>query len=99
MRFVNPMAINPQTYGLVDKKISASCRRSLILITKLIQNISNDVTTLKEQYLTPLADLADVFRERTREFLFKLGDYDKLIDQDPEYGSVNVSIFFLLVDI
>ncbi|BFU24094.1 Ras GTPase-activating protein, putative [Entamoeba histolytica HM-1:IMSS-B] len=53
LRLFCPAIASPENFGLlgVESKVSPKARRNLILVTKVLQNIANQVTTAKEKYL------------------------------------------------
>jgi hypothetical protein len=74
LRFFCPAVSSPEAYGIVEEPPSASARRLLILITKVLQNLSNDVEFgSKEPYMTKMNDFIHSNRQKLGEF------YDKLI--------------------
>eukprot|EP01105_Mastigella_eilhardi_P024275 TRINITY_DN6307_c0_g1_i1.p1 TRINITY_DN6307_c0_g1~~TRINITY_DN6307_c0_g1_i1.p1 ORF type:complete len:1080 (+),score=357.09 TRINITY_DN6307_c0_g1_i1:23-3262(+) len=57
LRYLNPAIFSPEQYGLIPqgKTASPKARRNLILITKILQNLSNfTVFKEKESYMTKL---------------------------------------------
>lgn len=74
LRFFCPAVSSPEAYGILDDPPSASSRRLLILITKVLQNLSNDVEFgAKEPYMTKMNDFVQANREKLSKF------YDKLL--------------------
>ncbi|KAL7720549.1 Ras-GAP domain-containing protein [Entamoeba marina] len=51
LRYVNPAIFSPEKYGIVDdpKTISMMGRRNLILVSKVLQNVSNGVKFIPEK--------------------------------------------------
>jgi len=43
LRFLCPVLISPEGSNIFTRKISAESRRTLVLITKIVQNMSNRV--------------------------------------------------------
>ncbi|KAL6066378.1 PH domain-containing protein [Balamuthia mandrillaris] len=69
LRFINPALVSPESYGMLPwgKVPSLSSRRNLIMITKLLQNLSNDVAFgVKEPYM----QIVNCFIEDNREKMF-----------------------------
>jgi len=57
LRLFCPAVSSPEAYGIVEEPPSADSRRLLILITKVLQNLSNDVEFgSKEPYMTKMND-------------------------------------------
>ncbi|KAK5584615.1 hypothetical protein RB653_006229 [Dictyostelium firmibasis] len=54
LRFVNPAIFSPEALGLISTPPSPNVRRTLTLVSKILQNISNQVTfsSGKEEYLS-----------------------------------------------
>lgn len=75
LRFFCPAVSSPEAYGILEEPPSASSRRLLILITKVLQNLSNDVEFgSKEPYMTKMNDFIQSNRTKLKEF------YDKLVN-------------------
>jgi len=74
LRFFCPAVSSPEAYGIVEEPPSASSRRLLILITKVLQNLSNDVEFgSKEPYMTKMNDFIQSNRNKLIAF------YDRLV--------------------
>jgi len=83
LRFFCPAISSPEAYGIVEEPPNPSSRRLLILITKVLQNLSNDVEFgSKEPYMTKLNDFVHANRIKLIQF------YDKLI-KTPGKATVN----------
>eukprot|EP01114_Cavostelium_apophysatum_P003999 TRINITY_DN1412_c0_g2_i5.p1 TRINITY_DN1412_c0_g2~~TRINITY_DN1412_c0_g2_i5.p1 ORF type:complete len:1014 (-),score=174.59 TRINITY_DN1412_c0_g2_i5:78-3119(-) len=73
LRFFCPAVSAPEAYGIVEEPPSASARRLLILITKVLQNLSNDVEFgSKEPYMTKMNDFIQSNRVKLAQFFDKL---------------------------
>jgi len=73
LRFFCPAVSSPEAYGIVEEPPSASSRRLLILITKVLQNLSNDVEFgSKEPYMTKMNDFIQSNRGKLEDFYNKL---------------------------
>ena len=86
LRFFCPAVSSPEAYGIVEgmhgftrtyqpltEPPSASARRLLILITKVLQNLSNDVEFgSKEPYMTKMNDFIHSNRQKLSDFYEKL---------------------------
>jgi len=73
LRFFCPAVSSPEAYGIVEEPPSASARRLLILITKVLQNLSNDVEFgSKEPYMTKMNDFIQSNRVKLAQFYEKL---------------------------
>lgn len=74
LRLFCPAVSSPEAYGIVEEPPSADARRLLILITKVLQNLSNDVEFgSKEPYMTKMNDF--IHSNRLKLIAF----YDKLL--------------------
>eukprot|EP01130_Rhizamoeba_saxonica_P015677 TRINITY_DN7083_c0_g1_i2.p1 TRINITY_DN7083_c0_g1~~TRINITY_DN7083_c0_g1_i2.p1 ORF type:complete len:928 (+),score=193.23 TRINITY_DN7083_c0_g1_i2:37-2784(+) len=86
LRFINPAIFSPDVYGLIPKgkSISSTTRRNLILITKVIQNLSNGKTfSMKEQYMHPFDSFILENKEKMGEF------FDNVIDININVESIH----------
>jgi neurofibromin 1 len=73
LRFFCPAVSSPEAYGIVEEPPSADARRLLILITKVLQNLSNDVEFgSKEPYMTKMNDFIHSNRDKLSAFYEKL---------------------------
>jgi len=74
LRLFCPAVSSPEAYGIVEEPPSADSRRLLILITKVLQNLSNDVEFgSKEPYMAKMNDFIHSNRLKLTAF------YDKLL--------------------
>lgn len=66
LRFICPAIVSPDSYGIVNHPLNATQRRTLILISKVLQNLANGVKFgSKESYMTP----ANVFLEENESLV------------------------------
>jgi len=73
LRFFCPAVSSPEAYGIVDEPPSADSRRLLILVTKVLQNLSNDVEFgSKEPYMSKMNDFIQSNRLKLAEFYNRL---------------------------
>jgi len=55
LRWLCPAIVSPNTNGLADDKVEAAAQRRLVLVAKLLQNLSNEVyCESKEEYMHDL---------------------------------------------
>jgi len=74
LRLFCPAVSSPEAYGIVEEPPNADSRRLLILITKVLQNLSNDVEFgSKEPYMTKMNDFIQSNRPKLVVF------YDTLL--------------------
>ncbi|KAJ1675764.1 Ras GTPase activating protein ira2 [Spiromyces aspiralis] len=70
LRFLCPALVAPDTHGLAPQIDNRDLRRGLLLCTKVIQNIANDVLFgSKESYMTSLNEFVAEYRPRVQKFL------------------------------
>jgi len=73
LRFFCPAVTSPESYGIVDEQPSFESRRLLILMTKVLQNLSNNVEFgSKEPYMTKMNDFIQSNRDKLNLFFNKL---------------------------
>jgi len=73
LRLFCPAVSSPEAYGIVEEPPSPDSRRLLILITKVLQNLSNDVEFgSKEPYMTKMNDFIQSNRQKLVVFYEKL---------------------------
>lgn len=56
LRFINPSIVAPFEFGIVDKQPPANILRALMLVSKILQNIANNVEFSKEEHMLPFND-------------------------------------------
>ena len=72
LRIICPFLTTPEASGIdLSTPLTPECRRDLILITKVLQNIANNIGSVKEQYLEPtipfVIDTAQILNECIRQ--------------------------------
>jgi len=73
LRFFCPAVSSPEAYGILEEPPSPEARRLLILITKVLQNLSNDVEFgSKEPYMAKMNDFIQSNRVKLAQFYEKL---------------------------
>jgi len=80
LRFLCPAIVSPEGFGiLIDTPLEPDARRALILVSKLLQNLSNGKDIgVKEQWMRPLQVFITKHLDEMKAF------FDKLADIDPE---------------
>ena len=76
LRYINPAIAAPETAGLLPRSgryagqpLTPRARRNLLLITKVLQNMSNGVLfTQKEQYMLPLNPFLQAYTPRLQRY-------------------------------
>jgi len=73
LRFINPVIVTPTKYGIV-KYLTPGAQRCLILISKVMQNIANqvDFDGAKEPYMVPLNEFVQDHMPRFLAFVASL---------------------------
>lgn len=56
LRFINPAIVSPFEAGIVDIQLPPSNLRGLKLVSKILQNIANNVEFSKEEHMLPFND-------------------------------------------
>ncbi|EAL47110.2 hypothetical protein CL6EHI_174140 [Entamoeba histolytica] len=76
LRYINPAIFSPEKYGIVDdpKEISMSGRRNLILLSKVLQNLSNGVKFIqeKEPFMLPLNVILDEYLDKFKRYFRRI---------------------------
>lgn len=72
LRFICPAMIAPDGFGILEK-LPDEARRPLILLSKILQNLSNGVKFgIKESYMTPLNDFLESNQTRVHALFDEL---------------------------
>jgi len=80
LRFFNPVVVTPESVHFVDKKLSKTMRRNLILVAKILQNLSNGVS-FRDKFMHKLSPFIDKHREDIQTYFARLIDVDSLADR------------------
>ncbi|ELU45404.1 RasGAP domain-containing protein [Rhizoctonia solani AG-1 IA] len=67
LRFICPAIVSPESVDIELPRDNARIRRGLMLITKIIQNLANNVLFGKEPYLIPLNNLLERYQQPPEE--------------------------------
>eukprot|EP00474_Spongospora_subterranea_P010430 CRZ10888.1 hypothetical protein [Spongospora subterranea] len=82
LRFFNPVVVTPDALDFVRGKVSKKMRRNLILIAKLLQNLSNDLKFgEKEPYMTECNSFIESSRDMLDRYFERLVDVNDLSTQ------------------
>ncbi|KAL6059391.1 Ras GTPase activating protein ira2 [Balamuthia mandrillaris] len=74
LRFLCPAIVTPDAWDIIDGPLDAKQRRRLVLVAKVLQNLSNEVLfTTKQSYLTAMNDFVEEYTPRLHDF------YDQLV--------------------
>eukprot|EP01083_Nonionella_stella_P072603 195816_1 len=80
LRFFNPVVVTPESVHFVDKKVSKTMRRNLILVAKILQNLSNGVE-FRDKFMHRLSKFIEKHREDVQTYFARLIDVDSLSDR------------------
>ncbi len=83
LRFINPAIVTPQTYMLVSGNTDKNPKRTLTLVAKLLQNLANKPTHLKEPYMAVLNPFVEHNEPKFNKFLNSLceiGDFSEALE-------------------
>jgi neurofibromin 1 len=104
LRFINPALSLPEQYELVPS-VTPDVRRSMILITKVLQQLANEVDTFKEQYMAPFAPFVLKHKERLHRFYREICSCQDIVGFQPnveaEFSScsdLNANMKFTTLD-
>lgn len=85
LRFFAPVLVSPEKYSLVSKKITIEQRRSLILISKILQNTASGVAFdgSKEDYMTQFNKFIQSNQPILKSFFDVLVEEKSILSQEP----------------
>lgn len=72
LRFINPAIVSPYEAGIVDKQPDARTMRGLMLVSKILQNIANNVEFSKEGHMLPLNNFVRTHFEPMRRWVSEI---------------------------
>eukprot|EP00743_Colponemidia_sp_Colp-15_P007776 GILK01008419.1.p1 GENE.GILK01008419.1~~GILK01008419.1.p1 ORF type:complete len:650 (-),score=76.95 GILK01008419.1:122-2020(-) len=79
LRFFNAAVVSPEQFGILKDPPTACVRRSLIIISKILQSISNGVEFgNKEPYMSVFNDFVSQNMDRMKTFFTQLSNTDDL---------------------
>eukprot|EP01114_Cavostelium_apophysatum_P012400 TRINITY_DN2764_c0_g1_i1.p1 TRINITY_DN2764_c0_g1~~TRINITY_DN2764_c0_g1_i1.p1 ORF type:complete len:1055 (+),score=300.76 TRINITY_DN2764_c0_g1_i1:165-3329(+) len=92
LRFICPSIFSPEGFKIITEPLAEHSRRSLILVSKVIQSLANGVIFQKEQYMVPLNGFIEENKERFTEFLDKISEippgYDPKAREPPKENNL-----------
>lgn len=92
-RLFNPSIVYPEARSVLPSEVvvDGKKRRNLTLITKIVQNLSNQVDFgAKESYMIPLNELLDKYKSKNDQFLLECCSDDETMQQFGEQCRQNV---------
>ena len=84
LRFICPAVVAPEAYGISKVPISTGVRRSLLLVSKIIQNIANGIKQAKEAYMTCADDFILLNQSKIVNYYEYLSKIPTISTQDGE---------------
>uniref|UniRef100_A0A7S3DCA9 Ras GTPase-activating protein n=1 Tax=Palpitomonas bilix TaxID=652834 RepID=A0A7S3DCA9_9EUKA len=90
LRFLVPVITAPEGFGLINFNPTPEGRRSLILISKILQTLANGVEFKKEAFLIPLNDRLETPMLSMSTFLEQLPNAVETSDVEDEGESLEV---------
>lgn len=72
LRFINPAIVSPYEAGIVDRQPSQRTLRGLMLVSKILQNIANNVEFSKEEHMLPFNDFVRTQFEPLRRWVSEI---------------------------
>jgi neurofibromin 1 len=72
LRFINPAIVSPYEFGIVDKQPPPKITRGLMLVSKILQNIANNVEFSKEEHMLPFNDFVRTQFEPMRKWVAQI---------------------------
>lgn len=82
LRFIVPAIATPHMFGLFKEPPNTLTQRKLILLSKILQNIANNVPfSGKEEFMVKLNDIMEENRDKIREFFNQLSAADVSIPE------------------
>jgi len=84
LRFINPAILLPESYGLSTHPPIESARRQLLLVTKVLQNLSNGVLFgKKEEFMISVNPFIEQNQKSCNDFLDELCNISGLENEGP----------------
>lgn len=85
LRFFCPAILSPDSNGITTVPVSPDRRRPLVLLSKTIQNLANEVLFgQKEQFMLPANAFIEANKERIHQFFDEIAtEPDNLLDYTP----------------
>eukprot|EP01095_Lingulamoeba_sp_RSL-Kostka_P005233 TRINITY_DN16570_c0_g1_i1.p1 TRINITY_DN16570_c0_g1~~TRINITY_DN16570_c0_g1_i1.p1 ORF type:complete len:502 (+),score=212.24 TRINITY_DN16570_c0_g1_i1:140-1507(+) len=86
LRFVCPVIVAPERMQLVEGSVNRDQRRNLVLISKVLQNLSNDIEFgKKEPFMLPINEFISNYRSKMQNLQATLAEVP-IKDDDKESG-------------
>lgn len=72
LRFINPAIVSPYEAGIVNRQPPPRTMRGLMLVSKILQNIANNVEFSKEEHMLPFNDFVRAQFEPMRKWVSEI---------------------------
>ena len=72
LRFICPAMVSPFANGVYQTQPSTEMTSALISISKVIQNLANEITVCKEEYMKPMMSFVTKNLQTFEEFVDKI---------------------------
>ena len=87
LRFICPAIVAPDSFGIIKNgSLSVGVRRTLVLVSKILQNLSNGIKTSKESYMKP----TDIFLIKNydliQSYFQKISTIPQITDEQKKNG-------------
>ena len=82
LRFICPAIVAPDAFSIIKTKLSAGVRRTLVLISKVLQNLANGIKHAKEEYMIPTNIFVENNEHIIQDFFHRLASIDDLAEDD-----------------
>ncbi|EMR11809.1 hypothetical protein PNEG_00235 [Pneumocystis murina B123] len=95
LRYINPAIVTPHAYMIIDGSPGEHLRRTLTLVAKMLQSLSNKSSYSKEPYMAFLSSFIDLNKPRVNKFLNDLcevSDFYETLEMD-QYVALSKGLF------
>ncbi|XP_074600003.1 neurofibromin 1 isoform X2 [Brevipalpus obovatus] len=86
LRFINPAIVSPYEMGIVDIQPNQKVKRGLMLMSKILQNIANNVEFSKEQHMVPFNDFLRADFENGRRWVMQITSDCETVDHQASHN-------------
>lgn len=78
LRFLCPAIVAPDAFGVVKTAPSSAVRRTLVLMSKVVQNLANGTEHAKEEYMQPTDVFVATNLSRIRTYFKHISDLSRV---------------------
>ena len=86
LRFINPAIVSPYEMGIVETQPNLKIRRGLMLMSKILQNIANNVEFSKEQHMLPFNDFLRSNFDNGRRWVMQITSDCEAVDHQASHN-------------